>query len=504
MTMKAKPNMLRIKTIGINTYRENIIYIHADCPVSRSEGFTALTRIEVNSEGRKIIATLNVVVNGLLTHDEAGLSTEAMSQLGVKDGDLVTVSHLQPVRSLGMVRAKMYGRELDEEACMQIISDIAAGRYSNVELAAFVTACAGDNLSVKEITGLTKAMIASGHKLSWNSSMVLDKHSIGGLPGNRTTPIVVSIIAAAGLMIPKTSSRAITSPAGTADTVAMLTNVDLSLNQIRKTVTETGGCLAWGGSVGLSPADDILISVEKALDVDSGGQMVASVLSKKAAAGSTHVLIDIPVGPTAKVRQHEEALKLQYFFKAVGEAIGMHVETVITDGMQPVGRGIGPALEAMDILAVLRNQPGAPADLKERAVLLAGMLLELSGKYNTGRGKHEALKLLDSGDAYRKFMEICKIQGWFTEPVYAEYKYDVLARADGMITAIDNRELARVAKLGGAPKSPSAGILYLAPIGKRVKKGDVLFTIYAEAPGELNYAREYLQTIPDLITIETT
>lgn len=493
---------LKIKSLGIDTYRENIIFMRADCDICLSEGFTALTRVVVHHQEKSIIATLNVVHSELLRHNEASLSLEALKRLNVKDGDIIGITHLKPIESLSKVRAKMYGKELNDFDFSEIILDVVAGHYSNIELAAFISACSGDNLSVNEMIGLTKAMIYSGLKMDWGSKMILDKHCVGGLPGNRTTPIVISIVAAAGLTIPKTSSRAITSPAGTADTMETMTTVDLTVAQIKSIVEKEGACIAWGGGVQLSPADDILISVEKSLDIDSEGQMVASVLSKKIAAGSTHVLIDIPVGKTAKVRSHEEALKLQYYFKAVGESIGLHIEILITDGEQPVGKGIGPALEAMDVLAVLRNENSAPQDLKERAIQLAGALLELSGKYSKGSGNKEALKILETGKAFTKFKAICEAQGGFKEPVFAQYKYDVLAQKDGIIKAIDNRKLARIAKLAGAPKSPSAGIQFYSPIGIVVKKGDLLYSIYAEASGELEYAKEYLINANGLITIE--
>ena len=173
-----------------------------------------------------------------------------------------------------------------------------------------MTACAGDRLDIRETIDLTAAMVEVGEKLSWGVDRVADKHCVGGLPGNRTSMIVVPIIAAAGLLIPKTSSRAITSPAGTADVMETLTRVDLDIADIRKVVEREGGCIAWGGAVRLSPADDILIGVERPLDFDSEGQLVASVLSKKIAAGSTHVVLDLPVGPTAKLRDAEAAARL--------------------------------------------------------------------------------------------------------------------------------------------------------------------------------------------------
>jgi thymidine phosphorylase len=500
--MNQPNNQLKVKSIGIDTYRENIIFMRADCHICLSEGFTALTRVLVKHDDKSIIATINVVQSNLLQPEEVGLSTVAEKRLQVSNGHLISISHLKPIDSLSKVRAKIYGKELTEIDFTEIIKDVVNGQYSNIELAAFITACASNNLTVPEIIGLTKAMINTGQKIKWDAPIILDKHCVGGLPGNRTTPIIVSIIAAAGLTIPKTSSRAITSPAGTADTMETITNVDLSIDQIKNVIKKEGGAIIWGGAVALSPADDILISIEKSLDVDSEGQMVASVLSKKAATGATHVVIDIPVGETAKVRSNEEALKLQYYFKAVGEAIGLHVEVIITDGSQPVGRGIGPSLEAMDILSVLRNETDAPEDLKIRAIQLTGILLELSGKYATGTGNKEALKILESGDAFLKFKLICEAQGRFQEPVLAKYRYDVIAEQNGVVQSIDNRKLARIAKLAGAPKSPSAGIKLFAPLGKIIKKGDVLYSVYAEATGELEYAKEYLANNYGVIVIK--
>lgn len=499
--MDGAVHSLRIKDLGIDTYRENIVFIRSDSSICKSEGFTALTRITIHSKEKKLVATLNMVTSDLLEKGELSLSQEAMKTLNVKNGDSVTLSHLHPIESLAKVRAKMYRQSLDEQSFREIISDIVSGYYSNIEIAAFVSACAGNNLSVSEITSLTKAMIDVGSKLTWNKNMVLDKHCVGGLPGNRTSPIVVSIIAAAGLTIPKTSSRAITSPAGTADTMETITKVDLSIDRIKEIVESEGGCIVWGGSVKLSPADDLLIAVEKSLDIDSEGQMVASVLSKKSAAGSTHVIIDIPVGPSAKVRSMDEALRLQYYFKTVSEAIGLHTEIIITDGRQPIGKGIGPSLEAMDVIAVLKNLPDAPNDLKERAIMLSAALLKLSGKYGSGTETEIARSFLENGLAYKKFLKICEAQGDMKEPAYAKYHFDVKSELQGVVKSVDNRKLARIAKLAGAPQFPSAGILYNSPIGKKINKGDILFTIYAESNGELEYAKEYLSGIGTLIEI---
>lgn len=499
--MEQHSNILKYKHLGIYTQNENVVYMREDCHVCISEGFEALTRIRISNATTSIVASLNVLNSDILLPHEIGLSDAAAKKMNVSPNDTLYVSHLEPIESLSYVRAKIYNQKLEYNAYKEIITDIVENNYSNIHLSAFITACAGDRMDIDEISHLTKAMIATGKQLQWNKEIVVDKHCIGGLPGNRTTPLVVAIVAAYGLTMPKTSSRAITSPAGTADTMEVLTNVTLSLEEIKTVVEKEGGCFVWGGTAQLSPADDLLIKIEKALDIDSEGQLIASVLSKKAAAGSTHVVIDIPVGETAKVRSTEMAQKLQNHMETVGKAVGLNVKVVITDGTQPVGRGIGPALEAIDILKVLKNEADAPNDLTERALLLAGELLELSGKVKPGTGNQIARQVLESGKAYKKFVAICKAQGRFSKPVFAPYKIEIKAEKAGVLERIDNRKIAKLAKLSGAPQSQSAGILLNISLGKEVEENQLLYTIYAESKGELNYAMEYKNKHDDIITI---
>ncbi|HEA23708.1 MAG TPA: thymidine phosphorylase family protein [Pricia antarctica] len=500
--MEQPSNILKYKHLGIYTQNEHVVYMREDCHVCISEGFEALTRIRVANSTGSIVASLNVLNSDILLPHEIGLSDAAAKKLKVSGNETLRVSHLEPIDSLSHVRAKIYNQKLDYTAFDEIITDIVEGDYSNIHLSAFITACAGNRLDINEISNLTKAMIASGKQLDWNKKIVVDKHCIGGLPGNRTTPIVVAIVAAYGLTMPKTSSRAITSPAGTADTMEVLTNVTLSLEEIKAVVEKEGGCFVWGGTAQLSPADDMLIKIEKALDIDSEGQLIASVLSKKAAAGSTHVIIDIPVGETAKVRSSEMAQQLQKHMVIVGEAIGLKVKVVITDGSQPVGKGIGPNLEAIDILSVLRNEERAPKDLKERSLVLAGELLELSEEVEKSKGYKTATQLLESGKAYKKFESICRAQGRFSQPLKASYSHEIRAGKTGVLQRINNRNIAKLAKLSGAPQSKSAGILLNVHLNDEIEKGQLLYTLFAESQGELNYALEYYENHDDIITIE--
>jgi thymidine phosphorylase len=376
-----------------------------------------------------------------------------------------------------------------------------AGLYSDVQLAAFVTAGSALPFDDDETFALTKSMANAGDRVHW-SNPTIDKHSVGGLPGNRTTPIIVAIAAAAGLTIPKTSSRAITSPAGTADAMETVTRVDIDIEGMRRVVKTEGGCLAWGGGLRLSPADDIFIGVERQLDIDPEGQLIASVLSKKIAAGADKLVLDIPVGPTAKVRSLRSARRIAKRLREISARFDVETVCVLGDGRQPVGRSVGPALEIMDVLSVLRLEPDAPTDLRERALCLAGAVLELGGAVRTGNGYRRACELLESGTAYRKFERICIAQGEFREPRIAPLSKSLKSPASGRIRAIDNRRIARLAKFAGAPDSPGAGIRLLAKCGESVKRGESLLTLYAETEAELDYALDYAAAVGSPMTIE--
>lgn len=495
------PAPLHAKRMGIDTYQEPVVYMRQDCHVCRSEGFEAQSRVRVSNGHGSIIATLNVVDPALIEQGEAGLSESAWRLLGIHPHDTLTISHPEPVHSLSYVRRKVYGHPLDRESIREIIADIAAGRYSDVQLASFVTACAQQSLGADETMFLTEAMIDVGDTIDWGVEKVVDKHCVGGLPGNRTTPIIVPIVASQGLIMPKTSSRAITSPAGSADVMETLAPVDLDIAQIRRVVEQEGGCIVWGGAVRLSPADDILIRVERNLSLDSEGQLVASVLSKKKAAGSTHVVIDMPVGPTAKVRTHAAAQALRDLIQEVGNRIGISVKVVLTNGNAPVGRGVGPALEARDVLKVLQNRQDGPEDLRERALLLAGCVFDLSGLTDSGSGTALARRILEDGSAWRKFQAICEAQGGMRTPPEAEFAHPILADREGIVTIIDNRRLANVGKLAGAPHDAAAGLNLDVKLGARVVRGQPLYTIHATSRGELEYARAFVESSRGIVSI---
>ena len=494
MVKTVKPKLVRqalkLRRLGIDTYRENVAYLHRDCEVYKAEGFQALSKVKICADGKRILAVLNVVDDGNIVKPcNLGLSEEAFTNLGLDEGHIVSIEHAEPPESMNAVRRKIAGERLTQQDFNHIIGDIAERRYSKTEISAFLVASGQSDLDRDEIFYLTRAMLEVGEQLDWNESLVADKHCIGGIPGNRTSMLVVPIIAAHGMLIPKTSSRAITSPAGTADTMEVLANVELDIKTLHDIVRKHRACLAWGGNARLSPADDIMIAVERPLGIDSLGQMVASILSKKLSAGSTHLLIDIPVGPTAKVRQMRQAQRLRKLFEYVGDQLGIHLEVVITDGRQPVGYGIGPVLEARDVMQVLQDAPAAPDDLRQKSLRLAGRVLEFDPDVRGGKGYAIARDILDSGRALETMNRIINAQGIQTRKFKpGQLTHEECSTADGVVTNMDNFQMARIARFAGAPIDKGAGVDLFKKLGDKVSKGEPLYRIHAEYPADFNFA----------------
>lgn len=482
---------LKARPLALDSFRENVVVLARHNRAIRPERLAGQRKVEVAAGGRTLLAVPLISEDGaLVTPEEVGLPQPAMRRLGVRPGEAVTLAPARPADSVSAVHAKMRGEVLGAGAYADIARDLSKHRWSDVEVAAFLVACASF-MSPEETLALTRGMIAAGATLEWNRPMVVDKHCIGGIPGNRTSLIVTPLVAAHGLTMPKTSSRAITSPAGTADTMEVLARVDLDEAEMRAVVGGCGACITWGGRVNLSPADDVLISVERPLAMDTPEQMAASILSKKAAAGSTHLVLDVPVGPTAKIRDRAAAQRLKKLFEFVARGVGLNLEVVITEALEPIGRGVGPVLEARDVLAVLENRPDAPPDLREKAVRLAGRVLEFDPVLRGGEGQQRARDLLESGAARARMDAIRAAQGPSPVPQsVGSLVHEVAAPSDGRIASIDCLRIATLARLAGAPTDPGAGLDLLAKTGAQVRRGEPLFRIHASEPADFGFAVE--------------
>lgn len=451
-----------------------------------------MDRIKIR-KGRKIeTAVLDITQNPkIVPKGKIGVFEEVISSLKLKNNDNVEISAARKPLSIDFIKKKLNGQKLSKKEIYQIVWDIVHNKLSSVELTFFVAACYTNIMSTEETILLTKAMVKHGDVLKLNKYPVVDKHSIGGVPGNRTSLVIVPITAAAGYFIPKTSSRSITSAAGTADTMEVLANVTFPIKKMKEIVLKAKGCIVWGGSLNLAPADDKIIAVERPLEIDAESQLLASIMAKKYSVSSTHILIDVPVNKDSKVKNRMEALRLKAEFEKIGSRLRKHVKVLITDGKQPIGNGIGPALEARDVLWLLKRDPRRPLDLEKKCLMMCANIFGMIGLKN---GHKKALEILNSGKAYQKMVEIIKAQGG--KEIAAEdikigkLSYDVLSAKTGRVSNINNVHISRIARIAGAPHDKGAGIYLHKHIGGKVKKGEKLFTVYSESMHEFEYAKD--------------
>jgi len=448
-------------------------------------------RVLVKDGKKETICVLDISESkNAVPEGKIGLFEEVLDHLGVKNGSMVSIHMTGKPESVAHIRDKLYGKTLTYTELYHIIDDITHDRLTDIEKTYFVAAGFAQGFTNDEIVNMTRAMVNTGDTLKF-AGTTLDKHCIGGVPGNRTTMVVVPIVAAAGCVIPKTSSRAITSPAGTADTMECLAHVELSEQKIKKIVRDVGACIVHGGSMNLAPADDKIIKVEHPLSIDAEGQLLASVMAKKYSVSANNILIDIPMGKTTKAKNMKEATHLQKMFELIGSRLGMNVKVIITDGSQPVGRGVGPLLEAQDAMRILRNDPQAPSDFKNKSIHMAGLMLEMAGKAKDG--EKYALELLESGKALAKMNQIIKAQGKHKKISLGKYTHEVKTSKHGTITEIDNEIIAKIARIAGAPEDKGAGLYLHKKVGDKVHHGDTLFTVYAENKFKYHLAEDFLR-----------
>jgi thymidine phosphorylase len=479
---------LKAKNLGIATEASLVILLNRR--VAKANDMRPGDRVLLTTPmGRKAIATINAA-NDALKDDEVGLFYETSEALAVNDGEPLGLLAAPRTECIEIIKKKMEGKPLDEEEMLAIVKDIVDRELTDIELTYFVAACTMHPLSFDETVALAKVMLGTGNQLSFAKpgKIVIDKHCIGGVPGNRTTLLTVPMMASLGVIIPKTSSRAITSPAGTADTMEVFADVNLSVEKIQQVVGTVGACVVWGGSMNLAPADDRIIRIERPLSIDVSALMLASVMAIKASVAPTHLLIDIPYGPGAKVETYERAKQLRQQFLALAHKFNMKMHVVLTDGSQPIGNGVGPLLEAFDVMAVLKNDPAAPRDLREKAIHLAGQMLEFIGHSPHGAGRAAAEQTLANGKALAKFEEMIDAQGRKTLPPLGRFSHDVLAQRSGKILMIKNQSVTRIAHTAGAPATMNAGLLLYAKVGNEVSVGDKLFTIFADSDEKLSRA----------------
>jgi len=482
---------LNVKFLGLEAGGKSVVVLNREDAEDLS--ISSLGRVRIRNDGKEVIAIVNTATK-LIEKGTIGLYEEVKNALGLEEGKVVDVEIAPLPASLFFIRNKLRNRKLTYEEILEIIKDMVRGNLSEIEIASFVTALHIFGLDLDEATSLSRAMVETGNVLKIDRPLIVDKHSIGGVPGDKTTLLIVPIIAAAGLTIPKSSSRAITSAAGTADRAEVLMPVSLNLEEMREVVEKTNGCIVWGGSLYLAPADDIFVKIEHPLSIDP--LLLPSIMSKKKAVGANLLVIDIPTGRGTKVKTIGDADLLAKDFMELGRRLGIKVQCAVTYGEQPIGHTIGSALEAREALSVLMGKTSAP-DLVDKATDIAGILLDMAGR---GNGKETALKILKSGKAEKKLREIMEAQGGDPEIepediAVGNQTFTVRSEEAGYLLWINSASLVEIARRAGAPKDKGAGIYLYKKIGDKVKKNEPLFTIYAERNLKLQRALDELEKV---------
>jgi AMP phosphorylase len=489
---------LKVKTFNIDSGKVICVLNEID---AKELGLFPGDRVEIKSKqtGKNCVAIVDIT-SSMVAENNIGFFNETTKLLGVKTHQLVDVSATPMIKSVDYIKKKMQGEKLSKEELEEIVKDISDGRLSDIEASAFMSAVYMKGFDIDETADMTKALIENGQKISFDVSPVVDKHSVGGVNG-RATMIIVPIIASQGLYMPKTSSRSITSAAGTADAMEVLAPVNISFEKIKKITKEIGGVISWGGSVDLAPADDKIIRIEHPLALDPEGQVIASVLAKKASVGSKFVVIDLPVGVEAKIKDRKIAVRMARKFVEIGKEIGMEVEAVITSGDEPSGLAFGPALEAKYVLEILEGKRFD--NLAKKSCELAGAIFELAGLAGNTKGYKKAVAILKSGEALQKMKEIIKAQGGKIDSsakiIYSPLNQVFKAEEDGIIQDLKVHGFTKVARLAGAPANKKAGVLLHKEEGDKIKKGEPIYTIFAENKVKLASAISYAKGNPPYV-----
>ncbi len=491
---------LKIRRLGFLTGTP-VCIIHKD--TLKKINIHVRNRVSITKKNKKVIAIVDGI-SKILKKNEIAVSKNVIKKLGLKNKEYVEIEIAEKPHSIALIKKKLLGETLRKKEINEIVQNIASNALTEAEVAFFVSAVFSNEMTLTETKHLTEAMVKSGNIMKLRGK-IADKHSIGGVAGNRTTPIVVSICATTGLIIPKTSSRAITSAAGTADVIETIAKVEFSIKDIKRIIKKTNACFVWGGALGLAPVDDKIIRIERIANLDSTTQLIASILSKKISVDSKYILIDIPYGNSAKVNKRQ-AENLKKRFLKLSKMFDLKLEVILTDGREPIGRGIGPVKEIEDIIKILERKKEAPIDLEEKSILLAGRLLELSGKVKKGAGIKKAQEILDSGKALQKFNEIIKMQGGNSnnlKKLKPPLSYDIKTKRKIKIKHLNNKLINKLARIAGSPEDKSAG-LYLYKKKKEIaEKGETIITIYANSKDKLRHAKKfYMENKKEMVEVK--
>ena len=409
------------------------------------------------------------------------------------------------MRIQDIIAAKRDGKELSEDDISKIVLEYAKGSVPDYQMSAFLMAAYLKGLNYSEIFSMTKAMINSGSMLDLSEirGIKVDKHSTGGV-GDKTTLVIVPVLAACGLKVAKMSGRGLGFTGGTIDKLESIPGFRTALSKERvvEQIKSIGATIA-GQTADMVPADKKMYALrDVTATVDSIPLIAASVMSKKIASSSDVILLDVKAGSGAFAKNIEQAQKLADTMISIGRSFGKKVGAIISDMSQPLGRAVGNALEVEEAIDVLKG--GGPADLKELCIELCSAILYMSEQViSISDGRNRSIDCIASGTALEKFKMIISSQGGSADVVddisilpKADIRSELYSSADGYVAEINCEKIGVAASILGAGRNkkedridPSVGIIVNKKIGDRVKNGDLLAVLYANDAEKLSNAK---------------
>lgn len=464
-------------------------------------GITALDKVSLVYEGKEYVLDANLTHRYVDRH-EVGIPKDVAEKYGIKSGKHIHLTFTQTTSAAldALKRIMKWDRKtkFTQKDIELIMKDISTNRFTDTLITYFSALGFFRDSTDKEMYRMAKAMAEAGEMLH-RDGIVADKHCMWGVPWNETTMIMIPLLTSLGIKMPKTFSKAITTPAATGECVSVLMDISFSKPEIEKLVKENNTCLVRGGGLDLAPADEKLIKVAYPLSMQSYPRTIVSIMAKKYAMGINHSLIDIPVWPTAKVPDMKTAKRLKKRYEYVGKKLWMKVRVEVTDALQPIWAGVGAVLQVREVLRVLQQHPSRPMDLEKKALHLCVKIVELVGM---AKGK-EAEKLvygqLISWEARKKMQHIIKAQRGKNPQIKSEelklanQQKDILAPKSGIVTWIDMKVLNMLARTLWAPLDLEAGVYLHHKLGATVNKGEKLFTIYADEKNKIDLAIKFLK-----------
>ena len=440
--------------------------------------------------------------------NEIWVTKDFMDEYPVMEWDTVLVSFVKnnPL-SMQAIRKKMLWKKITDEEIDAIIEDIKDNKIHELVLAYYVSTSFFYKSDAHELAYTTKATAYTWDMYRF-PGIVAGKYCIWWVPGNETTMIVIPILASLWITLPKTFSKAITSPAATWECVNVLMDIEFDKSEVIRLTDKVWACLVWNEKLNLAPVNDRIIKVSSPLWMEPYARMISSIMAKNYAMGINHCLIDIPMWPTAKVATMKDAKRVAKRFREIWEYLWIKMDVEITDGSQPIWRWIWACLQAREALRILQQYKTRSEDLEKKAIFLAARILVLCWVANSMGNAEKLVKTqLENWEAWKKMQEIIKAQNW--EPniksediQLGKFSHDVVADKDCIITHVDMKHLNTMVRWLWAPKEYQAWIYLHKKLWDKVKKWEVIYTMYSPSANKLNLVKD-VQLQKDFYTYST-